>query len=204
MKIVVGIGNPGRKYAATRHNIGFMVLDRMAARHDISTWRSKFHAQVAEGRVSGARCLLMKPETYMNESGRAVGAAVNWCRTELQDVMIVCDDFNLPLGRLRVRGRGSSGGHNGLDSIAAHLDSDEVPRIRIGIGNIESDSAKDFVLSGFDNNEKEIVSASLERAVDALETWLEFGLARCQNDFNADPEVTSGAKENDNNEEADA
>ena len=121
MKIIVGIGNPGAKYANTRHNVGFMVIDALAERHGVSRWRRRFHALAAECVINGVRVLLLKPETYVNESGRAVREAADWCRTPLDDMIVVCDDFNLALGRLRFRCRGRDGGHNGLKSIIDHL-----------------------------------------------------------------------------------
>ena len=202
MKIIVGIGNPGAKYAETRHNIGFMVVDKMAERHGIASWRRRFHALAAEGALAGEGFLLMKPDTYVNESGRAVSAALHWCRLEPADLMIVCDDFNLELCRLRVRGKGSSGGHNGLESVMAHLNTEEVPRLRIGIGpaqRAEPSRAKEYVLSRFGSGERVCVENAVERAVRALEVWLEFGLERCQNEFNSHPKSTSQE-----NEEADA
>lgn len=200
MKIVVGIGNPGKQYAATRHNIGFMIVDRLAGVIGNGAWRKRFHAKAIEGTFRGDRVLLLKPDTYVNESGRAVGAAMRWCRTALQDIIVVCDDFNLSLGCLRVRGEGSSGGHNGLASVAAHLDSAAWPRLRVGIGSVEPGNARDHVLSTFTVAEREIMDDAVARAVRALEVWLQFGLARCQNEFNARP------KDNlqDQSEEADA
>jgi PTH1 family peptidyl-tRNA hydrolase len=198
MKIIVGIGNPGKEYAETRHNAGFMVVDRLAREHGIGPWRSRFHSRAAEGSVRGAKVLLMKPETYVNESGRAVRAAVDWCRVEAPDVMIVCDDFNLALGRLRVRPRGRSGGHHGLDSILAALGA-EAPRLRIGIGTEEGGRGRDFVLSTFSAAERPVLDEAVQRAVRALEVWLESGMKRCQNEFNAGSDVNK-----DHREEADA
>ena len=200
MKIIVGIGNPGKRYADTRHNIGFTVVDRLAGRLGISGWRRRFHAQAAEGTYRGERVLLLKPETYVNESGRAVAAAVHWRRVALHDVMVVCDDFNLDLGRLRVRGNGSSGGHKGLASIAAHVASDEVPRLRIGIGAAGPNEAREYVLSFFSAAERQIVEEVVAHAVRALEVWMESGLAECQNKYNA---YRKEAKQNDNEEVGD-
>jgi len=200
MKIIVGIGNPGKRYAGTRHNVGFVVVDRLAGRLGIRRWRRRFHAQAAEGTYRGEQVLLLKPETYVNESGRAAAAAVHWCRVSLRDVMVVCDDFNLEIGRLRVRGKGSSGGHKGLASIAAHLQSDAVPRLRIGIGAAGSNEAREYVLSFFSAAEREIVEETVARAVEALQVWMESGLAECQNKYNAyRKEATQ-----DENEEVDA
>ncbi|MGO8704897.1 MAG: aminoacyl-tRNA hydrolase [Candidatus Brocadiia bacterium] len=188
MKIIVGIGNPGKEYAETRHNAGFMVVDRLAREHGIGPWRSRFHSRTAEGSVRGVKVLLMKPETFVNESGRAVRAAVDWCRVETPDVMVVCDDFNLALGRLRVRPQGRSAGHHGLDSILAALGA-EPPRLRIGIGTEQGGRGRDFVLSTFSTGERPVLDEAVQRAVRALEVWLESGMARCQNEFNAGPDA---------------
>ena len=194
MKIIVGVGNPGKEYAETRHNAGFMVVDRLAREHGIGPWRRRFHSRAAEGSVRGAKVLLVKPQTFVNESGRAVRAAVDWCRAEIPEVMIVCDDFNLPLGRLRVRPQGSSAGHHGLDSILAALGA-EPPRLRIGIGIEQGGRGRDFVLSTFSVAERPVLEEAVGRAVRALEVWLESGMERCQNEFNARPEATKGRRE---------
>jgi len=195
MKIIVGIGNPGKEYAETRHNIGFMVVDRLAADHGLGPWRARFHSRAAEGSVAGAKALLMKPETYVNESGRAVRAALDWCRVETHDVMIVCDDFNLALGRLRVRAQGSSGGHHGLDSILGSLGTADVPRLRIGIGTEQGERGRDFVLSTFSAAERPIVEEAVRRAASAIEAWLQSGIESCQNQFNARSEADTDPRE---------
>lgn len=189
MKIIVGLGNPGSEYAGTRHNIGFMVLDRLAADHGAGAWRGKFHSLAADALIGREKVLLLKPETYMNESGRAVRAAMDWCKVSPQDVMIVCDDFHLALGRLRVRSQGSSGGHHGLDSIIEHLATDAVPRLRVGIGSERGERGRDFVLSTFRPDERTTVEAGVKRAAQAVEVWVESGIRRCQNEFNADPDA---------------
>jgi PTH1 family peptidyl-tRNA hydrolase len=194
MKIIVGIGNPGKEYAQTRHNVGFMVADRLAREHGIGPWRRRFHSRTAEGSVRGVKVLLMKPQTFVNESGRAVRAAVDWCRAEVPDVMIVCDDFNLPLGRLRVRPRGSSAGHHGLDSILAALGA-EPPRLRIGIGTETGGRGRDYVLSTFSAEERPVIEEAVGRAVRALEVWLESGMERCQNQFNSRPDAMGDPRE---------
>ncbi len=193
MKIIVGIGNPGREYAGTRHNVGFDVLDAFARAHGFGGWRGRFHSEATEGRVCGETVLLLKPETYVNESGRALRAALDWYGASMQDVIIVVDDFNLPCGRLRVRSGGRSGGHRGLESIAAHAGTDEVPRLKIGIGRPGvTRCGRDFVLSRFAPEERRAVEETVARAVRALEVWMRHGIERCQNEFNADasPDAT--------------
>jgi len=200
MKIIVGIGNPGKKYAETRHNIGFTVVEALARRHRLDSWRRRFHALAAEGPVGGRKALLVKPETYVNESGRAVREAAQWCRASFHDIMVVCDDFNLSLGQLRVRGGGSSGGHKGVQSIIDCLHTEDVPRLRIGIASAAPERAndRDFVLSRFTDDEWEVMGEAVERSARALEAWLESGLERCQNEFNTRP------KPKEKEEEADA
>jgi len=195
MKIIVGIGNPGKRYADTRHNIGFRVVENLAARHRLTSWRRRFHAMAVEGQIGKEKALLMKPDTYVNESGRAVREAVEWCRTPLQEVIIVCDDFNLKLGRLRFRSSGGSGGHNGMESIVSYLATDEVPRLRLGIGGERESSDRDFVLSAFATEEREVAREMVERSARALEVWLESGMERCQNEFNSLPESKKQEKE---------
>ena len=200
MIIVVGIGNPGRKYAGTRHNVGFEVVDKLALRHGFDSWRRRFHSRAAEGRIAGVKALLMKPETYVNESGRAVQEAAAWCRVMPHDVMVVCDDFNLALGQLRVRGKGRSGGHNGLESIVTRIGTEAVPRLRVGIGSENKCDDRDFVLSRFAVDERLVVDEVVDRAASAVETWLQSGLEECQNVYNVKMDVTSRKNE----EEADS
>jgi len=194
MKLVVGLGNPGRTYAQTRHNLGFRVVEALARRCGLRDWRRRFHSLAVEGILGGQDVMLMKPETYVNESGRAVRAAVDWCRLDPQDVLVVCDDFNLPLGRLRVRGRGSSGGHKGLESVLQALGSQEVSRLRVGIGAEGAPRDRDFVLSRFAPEERDMVEEAIERAARAVEVWVEFGLERCQNEFNRGPALPEEAE----------
>lgn len=188
MKIILGIGNPGKEYAETRHNAGFMVVERFAELHRLGAWKKRFLSLTAEGNVAGRKLLLMKPQTYVNESGRALRAAADWCSADAPDVMVVVDDFNLPLGRLRVRAGGSSGGHHGLESIAAHMADAEVARLRIGIGG-GARCDRDYVLSRFTPAERPAMDEAVERAARALDVWLESGLERCMNEFNVRPET---------------
>ncbi len=133
MKLIVGLGNPGPEYAKTRHNVGFMAIDRLAQRHGLSGAKTKFHAGVLEGPVAGEKCLLLQPMTYMNRSGKAVAEAVNFYKLALEDVMIIVDDIALPCGTIRLRTAGSAGGHNGLADIQRALSSNAYPRLRIGV-----------------------------------------------------------------------
>src|SRR5206468_6420459 len=135
MKLVVGLGNPGPKYAGTRHNIGYAVVDYLSAAPGVGRWRRRFESQVAEAVEAAEQVLLMKPETFMNLSGRAVRAAADFYKLTPADLLVVCDDIALPLGKLRARARGSDGGQKGLRSIQEHLGTPEYPRMRIGVGS---------------------------------------------------------------------
>jgi len=199
MKIVLGIGNPGERYAGTRHNVGFMVVDEVGRRAGGARFRSRFESQVVDVTVGGERTLLMKPQTYVNESGRALRQAVDWLGAGLEDILVVVDDFNLPVGVLRARRGGSSGGHNGLESIANHLGGSEYARLRLGIGSEFRRNDKDFVLSPFDASDRELVRASVERAASAVEIWARDGIERCMNVCNARAVQTGGKDEKEEN-----
>lgn len=185
MKIVVGLGNPGRQYEGTRHNVGWMVLDRIAER---AGWtghaRARDAAASVYGRYRGLDLMLVKPTTYMNLSGVAVRKVLARQRAPLDDLLVVVDDFALPLGRLRLRERGSAGTHNGLRSIIGELGSQDFARLRVGIGE-PSRAAKDHVLSRFADAENEVVNEVLEAAADAVEDWARYGPARAANRWNS-------------------
>ena len=182
--LVVGLGNPGREYARNRHNVGAMVVDELGRRHAAS-WKGKFNGRIAEVRVDGHRVGLLKPETYMNESGRSVGAAVRFYKLEPDAVLVVHDEIDLEHGRLQARLGGGLAGHNGLRSIAAHLNSPDFLRLRVGVGRPgrgDHRQPKDHVLSNFTPDEDaEILVA---RAADAVETLDAEGLERAQAKFN--------------------
>ncbi|HRU06053.1 MAG TPA: aminoacyl-tRNA hydrolase [Candidatus Brocadiia bacterium] len=199
MKIVLGIGNPGERYAETRHNAGFMVVDELVRRAGGAAFRSRFDSLVADVALGGERTLLMKPQTYVNESGRALRQALDWYGAGLEDILVVVDDFNLPLGVLRARRGGSSGGHNGLESIASHLGGTEYARLRVGIGSEFRRNDKDFVLSPFDASDRELVRASVERAASAVEVWARDGIERCMSVCNARSVQTGGKDEKEEN-----
>ena len=182
--LVAGLGNPGREYAATRHNVGWMVLDELARRHD-GSWRSKFAGQLAETRVDGARVALLKPETYMNESGRSIRTAARFFKTPVAGILVVHDDVDLEEGRLQARLGGGLAGHNGLRSIAQELGSRDFPRLRIGVGRPgrgDRRSVADFVLSPFAPETD--VDGLVARSADAVEALLSEGLEAAQQQFN--------------------
>jgi PTH1 family peptidyl-tRNA hydrolase len=182
--LVAGLGNPGRDYARTRHSVGFMVCDELARRHGAS-WRSKFSADVAEVRVDGRRLALVKPQTFMNESGRAVAAAVRFFKVPAGSLLVVHDEVDLEPGRLQARAGGGLAGHNGLRSIAQHLKTQEFLRLRIGVGRPERGDPRpvsDYVLSPFDQDFD--VDALVARAADAVETIALDGLDAAQRLYN--------------------
>lgn len=187
MKIFVGLGNPGGEYAQTKHNVGFMLADKIAREIDAGDWRSNFDALVAEGFVDGEKILLVKPQTFMNLSGVAVGAVVNFYKIELSDLIVAHDDMDLPVGMIRLRAKGSSGGHRGVESIIEHLGGrQDFSRVRIGIGRPpENWSVNPHVLSPFFEEDAKKISAALEELVPATICIFREGINRAMNKFNS-------------------
>lgn len=182
--LVAGLGNPGREYAGTRHNVGFLVCDELARRHG-ATFRSKFSGELAEARIDSRRVALLKPQTYVNESGRSVGAAARFFKVEHERLLVVHDEVDLEPGRLQARAGGGLAGHNGLRSIAQHLKTQEFLRLRVGVGRPERGDPRpvaDFVLSAFPPEAD--VDALVGRAADAVETVAVAGLEEAQRRFN--------------------
>jgi PTH1 family peptidyl-tRNA hydrolase len=186
MKLIVGLGNPGSRYTGTRHNIGFEVIAELARRHAAGAPKEKFQAELVEATIAGEKTLLMCPLTFMNLSGQAVQPARDFYKIENNDLLVVCDDFALPLGTLRLRAQGSAGGQKGLDDIIRRLGTDEVPRLRIGIGPLpEGWEAANFVLGKFSKEESPPAVESVKRAADAVAVWARDGLAKAANQYNA-------------------
>jgi len=181
--MIAGLGNPGRKYAGTRHNVGFEVLDFLAVRHRLDWESAPADAMMAKWRASGA--LLAKPLTFMNLSGHAVGELLRYFKIDLPDLLIVVDDVNLELGRLRARAGGSAGGHNGLKSLIAQLGTEDFARVRIGVGcgDARRDLA-DHVLATFDPDERTVVAETVSRTADAVELFVAEGIGAVMNRFN--------------------
>src|SRR5438105_4346482 len=184
MKVVVGLGNPGSRYAATRHNVGFAVLDLLAQGPRAGRGQNRFQAQVCELTEDTTKVLLVKPETFMNLSGRCVRQVVDFYQLPLEDLLIVCDDVNLPTGKLRFRARGTHGGHNGLRDIQAHLGTNEYARLRIGVGAAEESELIGHVLGRFRPTEKAVIKEAVEIAVQAVMLWAERGIEVCMNQYN--------------------
>jgi PTH1 family peptidyl-tRNA hydrolase len=193
LKAIVGLGNPGEKYRGTRHNVGFAVVDELARRFQISGFeQAPFDALVARWRrPDDEPVLIAKPLTYMNASGEAVGALLRYFKVDVPDLLVVVDEVQLPLGRLRARVRGSAGGHNGLKSIVAHLGED-FSRLRIGVGRGDARrDLADHVLARFDKDEAAEVERMTGRAADAAETFITSGIAAVMNGFNGGDPATS-------------
>ena len=183
MFVIVGLGNPGREYADTRHNAGYMVLDVLAERHNIDIRRHNFRSVFGEGRIGSQKVVLAKPETFMNNSGFAVRDLLNWYKAEHDRLIVVYDDADIPVGTLRMRDKGSAGSHNGMKSIVYQLGFDDFPRVRIGIGGAEHGMIG-HVLGPFSEEEKPEVKKALEDAADALELIVKGRMQDAQARFN--------------------
>ena len=184
MKAIVGLGNPGKQYAGTRHNIGFMVVDRLGAMHNAVAPKSRFKSLVTEVTIGTDKVVLLKPQTYMNLSGDAVRLMGSWYKLYADEILVVLDELDLPFGTLRLRERGSAGGHNGLSSVIQQLGTNEFPRLRVGIGRGRS-SATTQVLSKFSPDEQRELPFVIENAVDACSIWLQEGAVPAMNKINA-------------------
>ncbi len=184
VKLIVGLGNPGTRYAATRHNLGFRVVDELAGRHVIDIGQEKFHGGFGSGSIGNQRVVLLKPTTFMNRSGQAVHAAGAFYRLELNELLVISDDMALPLGKLRLRPGGSAGGQKGLGDIINRLGSDAFARLRIGIDPPVGDPV-DYVLTRFSPDEQPAIEQAVKRAADAVECWVANGIDAAMNQYNA-------------------
>jgi peptidyl-tRNA hydrolase, PTH1 family len=194
MKIVAGLGNPGPKYDRTRHNVGYRVIEELSQRLAAGKPRLRFDATLAEGNLGGEKVLLAAPQTYMNESGRAVRQLIDFYGLQLSDLLVVCDDFNLELARLRMRSGGSAGGQKGLADIIRKLATEEFPRLRMGIGRPpEQMDAADFVLSKFKRSEQNTIDDAVVRAAEGVELWIRSGIGPAMNRING---ASAGSDDN--------
>ena len=186
--LIAGLGNPGRTYAGTRHNIGFEAVSAFANKHRLEFHqRLKWKAGVAEGRIGNADVVLMMPLTFMNESGAAVAPALHYLNVDLSRLLVIVDDIAIPVGQIRMRTDSSSGGHNGLKSVEEHLQTNRFARLRIGVGDRNEGDLASHVLGRFSKEEEQLVPKILERAVGAIEIWLEKGLNHAMDFANRNP-----------------
>lgn len=185
MKLVVGLGNPGRKYEGTRHNVGFQVVAEVARRHADGKPKAKFSGEVVEANIAGEKLVLLCPATYMNRSGTSVLAARDFYKLADNEILVVCDDISLPLAKLRIRAKGSSGGQKGLADIIRRLGSEEISRLRIGVGAPPDGwDAAGFVLGKFTRDEQSEVEPAILTAADAVDAWARDGIDTCMNQYN--------------------
>jgi len=186
VKLVVGLGNPGSKYCNTRHNLGYMVIDELGSRQAIDLSQEKFHAWIGIGEICDQKIVLAKPSTFVNRSGQAVLAIGRFYQLDIKDVLIIADDMALPIGKLRIREKGGSGGHNGLKDIRERLGTADFARLRLGIDAAEY-NATQHVLGKFTDREKPIIMQEVRKAADAVTCWVDKGITTAMNTFNVDP-----------------
>ncbi len=184
MKLIVGLGNPGAEYEGTRHNVGFEAINLLAARHGIAVSKRNYRAVYGEGTISGERILLIRPMTFMNLSGESVGAICRFYKIPAEDVFVIYDDIALAVGKLRLRFQGSAGGHNGMANLIQHLGTQEIPRIRIGVGGVDGARMINHVLGKFRPDERPVIAETCERACDAVEYALANTFVNAMNQFN--------------------
>ena len=201
MKAIIGLGNPGLKYAGTRHNVGFDAVTAIADKYNMTINNRKFKGLYADGFIGGEKVLLVQPQTYMNLSGECVREVVDFYKLNPDEMIIICDDINLDVGRLRIRKKGSAGGHNGLKNIIAHLGTEEFPRIRVGVGEkTEGWDLADYVLARFDKNSEPVIREALASVVGAVETWISDGIDAAMNRYNISSKTVSSKSKDDGKE----
>lgn len=186
MFLIVGLGNPGREYVGTRHNMGFEAIDAICAKYDIEMNKEKHRAIIGEGRIGGEKVVLAKPQTYMNLSGESVRELADWYKLEPEEVLVIYDDISLPTGKVRIREKGSAGGHNGIKNIIYQLQSDAFPRIKIGVGQERHPDfdCKDYVLGKFSKEETEILIPTVVRVAEAVECLISEDAKTAMNRYN--------------------
>lgn len=184
IKLIVGLGNPGLRYARNRHNVGFMIVERFAHAHHLSFARKRFNAEIAEGEIAGERVMIAKPQAFMNLSGESVGKLFGFYKIAPHDLLVVYDDLDLPLGKLRLRSKGSAGGHHGMESIIARIGASAFPRLRVGIGRPNPDADVDHVLGNFESADRALMDETFARAAEAIEVWVREGINAAMNKYN--------------------
>lgn len=184
MKFIVGLGNPGKEYHNTRHNLGFMVLDYIADIENFKFNKIKFKSIIGEININGEKCIFIKPMTFMNRSGQAIREIVDFYKLELDDLLVIYDDIDIPLGNIRIRKEGSAGSHNGMKDILYHLKTDAFARLRIGLGNQKEMNLRDYVLFPFSKDEIPVIKDSIELASDAVKMFLKEGVDKAMNIYN--------------------
>lgn len=197
MKLLIGLGNPGPQYEYTRHNVGFRVVDKLAARMGLKWTERRNRAVLASGTIGSEKVVLVKPITFMNLSGEAVAELVRWYKVQTEDLLVICDDLDLPIGKVRLRSKGSAGGHNGLENIIRHLHTDQFTRLRVGIGRPSDNriDGADYVLSMPSGDECILLDAGEDRGVEAIQMLVAQGVYTTMNLINADPEAQQRAAE---------
>jgi peptidyl-tRNA hydrolase len=199
MKIIAGLGNPGQEYSQTRHNVGFMLLDALAERLSLQVWQDKFTAKIAEGHIGGEKVLLVKPATYMNNSGEAIGSLLRWYKLGTEDLIVAHDDMDIAVGTMRLRRKGSSGGHNGIKSILAHVPDENFARVRIGVGRpLPGWTVVNHVLAKFSAEDQKLVDETIKALLPAVECIAADGIDLAMNRFNPKKVRTSPKKAEDN------
>lgn len=173
MLMIVGLGNPGQKYATSKHNVGWMVLDALADRLGVNISKLEFDAATATARVNGEKVMLVEPQTFMNASGKAVGQLMNYYQVDISELIVVQDDLDLPLGKLRLRAKGAAGGHNGIKDIIAATGSRDFARVKIGTDHPQKESVVDWVLSPFSKTDAPVIQAAVDKAVDLLMDYID-------------------------------
>ena len=198
MYIIAGLGNPGKKYENTRHNMGFLTIDLLAEEYGIKVDKLKFKSLVGEGRIAGQRVLLIKPQTYMNLSGEAIREALNFYKIEPEELIVIYDDIDIPTGTFRIRKKGSAGTHNGMRSVVHQIQSDQFPRIRVGIGSEKKVDLINYVTGGVSKSERELLEDALVKSAKAAACIVEKGIDKAMNEFNVrPPKKEKPAKQND-------
>ena len=195
MRVIVGLGNPGKRYENSKHNLGFITIDRLAHKHGIKVNKLKHKALTGEGNIAGEKVLLVKPQTFMNLSGASVREVLEYYKQPPENLIVVYDDIDIAMGGIRIRKKGSAGSHNGMKSVINDIVSDDFPRIRIGIGGGRKSDMVDYVLGGFDKEARGKVGAAVDNAVAAIECMLESGIDKAMNEYNVKPRLEKEQKD---------